>query len=64
MLERATDRAHVNLMEKGYGLGWGPRKNDWYRGSLCLNTSGTTSSKYKYMGFSNLNIFQNFKVSS
>ena len=36
-LERATSRAEANIIEKGYAIGWGPQKNGWYQGSLCLN---------------------------
>lgn len=37
ILERATSRAEANIIEKGYAIGWGPRKNGWYMGSLCLS---------------------------
>ena len=49
ILERATDRAVKNLNKKGYVVGWGPKPNGWYAGSLCLNTSTAFSKKIPTM---------------
>lgn len=45
ILERAAGRAQKVLAEKGYATGWGPRRNGWYTGSLCLSESTEFSKK-------------------
>ncbi|MBQ6214802.1 MAG: carboxylesterase/lipase family protein [Oscillospiraceae bacterium] len=63
ILERAVDRAHVNLLQKGYALGWGPRKNNWYLGSLCLNSCVEYSKKIPVIvgsTFAEFNYFQEY----